>query len=625
MSEKIRVLSELSLNANMSFEVNAESVLGLPANPAHRTIAVAAGIPYIYSELLDGSGWYSWMPLTPGAVQASYLHTQGVASTTWTVAHNFNTNNYAYFVYDNNHNLVLAQMSVVDENTCTIHLTSAMTGTVVLFSLQHMNSVALSVSEELVLGTTTTVSIKESGGKLTVNNAAVALEAGVTADIAAVTASLSAVATAGTYASLTGKPTTVSTFTNDSEYQTASEVTATVSSKANIASPTFTGTVVLPSTTSIGTVTNTEISYVDGVTSSIQTQLDGKANLTGSSSTDFAVEDLTVHGNIMPAVPGVSTLGDATHKFGALYTEEMFVGANTLYIDGVAVLSSSADSIQFSADVNQGMRIATTGTGQTVLDSEAATIIRTNGTNADVLIQSEGITSTTRLTSGVQVTLTAPTIAVVGNGTVSGNLTIAGGLTVAGTTTTVNTTDLAIKDNIITLNTGEAGSGVALRYSGLDIDRGDLANQRIVWDETAGLWKVGTNGEEVAIATQPFVTAAISAAAMSGPTGATGAKGDTGTTGATGPTGPTGPTGAQGDTGATGATGATGPTGAQGDTGATGAVADGSAGTGFILNNNVVGTSYTIPVGSNATSCGPLTMTGGAVITVSGGSRWVVL
>jgi hypothetical protein len=343
-----------------------------------------------------------------------------------------------------------------------------------------MNSVALSVSEELVLGTTTTVSIKESGGKLTVNNAAVALEAGVTADIAAVTASLSAVATAGTYASLTGKPTTVSTFTNDSEYQTASEVTATVSSKANIASPTFTGTVVLPSTTSIGTVTNTEISYVDGVTSSIQTQLDGKANLTGSSSTDFAVEDLTVHGNIMPAVPGVSTLGDATHKFGALYTEEMFVGANTLYIDGVAVLSSSADSIQFSADVNQGMRIATTGTGQTVLDSEAATIIRTNGTNADVLIQSEGITSTTRLTSGVQVTLTAPTIAVVGNGTVSGNLTIAGGLTVAGTTTTVNTTDLAIKDNIITLNTGEAGSGVALRYSGLDIDRGDLANQRIV-------------------------------------------------------------------------------------------------------------------------------------------------
>jgi hypothetical protein len=43
---------------------------------------------------------------------------------------------------------------------------------------------------------------------------------------------------------------------------------------APIASPTFTGTVVLPSATSIGNVTSTEIGYVDGVTSAIQTQLD---------------------------------------------------------------------------------------------------------------------------------------------------------------------------------------------------------------------------------------------------------------------------------------------------------------------------------------------------------------
>ena len=49
---------------------------------------------------------------------------------------------------------------------------------------------------------------------------------------------------------------------------------------ANIASPTFTGTVVLPSTTSIGTVSSTELGYVDGVTSAIQTQLDSKITAT---------------------------------------------------------------------------------------------------------------------------------------------------------------------------------------------------------------------------------------------------------------------------------------------------------------------------------------------------------
>lgn len=42
---------------------------------------------------------------------------------------------------------------------------------------------------------------------------------------------------------------------------------------ARLASPTFTGTVVLPSSTSIGSVSSTEIGYLDGVTSSVQTQI----------------------------------------------------------------------------------------------------------------------------------------------------------------------------------------------------------------------------------------------------------------------------------------------------------------------------------------------------------------
>lgn len=57
------------------------------------------------------------------------------------------------------------------------------------------------------------------------------------------------------------------------------------STYAPINSPTFTGTVVLPSTTSIGTVSNTEISYLDGVTSSIQTQLGTYLPLIGATYT----------------------------------------------------------------------------------------------------------------------------------------------------------------------------------------------------------------------------------------------------------------------------------------------------------------------------------------------------
>ena len=60
---------------------------------------------------------------------------------------------------------------------------------------------------------------------------------------------------------------------------TASDVSlgnVTNESKATMfTSPTFTGTVTLPGTTSIGTVSSTEISYIDGAESNVQSQLNG--------------------------------------------------------------------------------------------------------------------------------------------------------------------------------------------------------------------------------------------------------------------------------------------------------------------------------------------------------------
>jgi hypothetical protein len=50
-----------------------------------------------------------------------------------------------------------------------------------------------------------------------------------------------------------------------------------------------------------------------------------------------------------------------------------------------------------------------------------------------------------------------------------------------------------------------------------------------------------------------------------------------------------------------------------------------SASGGFHLNALTVGTSYSIPSGSSASSVGPLTFSAGVAITVPSGSRWVVL
>jgi hypothetical protein len=45
---------------------------------------------------------------------------------------------------------------------------------------------------------------------------------------------------------------------------------------------------------------------------------------------------------------------------------------------------------------------------------------------------------------------------------------------------------------------------------------------------------------------------------------------------------------------------------------------------GIVVNSQTVGTSYTIAAGYSAMSAGPITLSGGVVVTVTSGSRWVV-
>jgi len=50
-----------------------------------------------------------------------------------------------------------------------------------------------------------------------------------------------------------------------------------------------------------------------------------------------------------------------------------------------------------------------------------------------------------------------------------------------------------------------------------------------------------------------------------------------------------------------------------------------NASNGLILNNSTINTSYTVPSGSNAISCGPITIASGISVTIASGSRWAVI
>lgn len=107
---------------------------------------------------------------------------------------------------------------------------------------------------------------------------------------------------------------------------------------APLASPTFTGTVVLPSTTSIGPVSSTEIGYLDGVTSAVQTQIDSKLAISTAASTYAPL--------ISPTFTGTVTLPYSTSIGGVSAIEIVYLDGVTSNIqtqlDGKAALASPA-------------------------------------------------------------------------------------------------------------------------------------------------------------------------------------------------------------------------------------------------------------------------------------------
>jgi len=80
---------------------------------------------------------------------------------------------------------------------------------------------------------------------------------------------------------------------------------------------------------------------------------------------------------------------------------------------------------------------------------------------------------------------------IAGNKTFDDNVTVRGNLYVIGTATTIYTEDLSIKDNLITINSGETNSGVTKRYAGIEVDRGALTNYVFLFDENQDNFRIG--------------------------------------------------------------------------------------------------------------------------------------
>ena len=232
---------------------------------------------------------------------------------------------------------------------------------------------------------------------------------------------------------------------------------------APLASPTFTGTVTLPATTSIGPVSATEIGYLDGVTSAIQTQLDSKLAVTTAATTYAPLASPTLTGTV--TLPATTSIGPVSAtEIGYLDGVTSSVQSQ---IDGKAGLVSPAFTGNPTAPTQ------TTGTNNTTLATtafvqqaafnsalpsqtgNAGKYVTTDGTSASWADIPAGVSSISFGTTGL-----TPATATNGNVTVAGTLAVAnGGTGVATLTGYAKGSGTSALTGVATIPVADGGTG----------------------------------------------------------------------------------------------------------------------------------------------------------------------
>jgi hypothetical protein len=126
-----RILSDVALYGALIMSNDATE---FPVNPSIGTIIIKNQCIYAYIKVGGLETWYPFASKTD-----SYIHVQGLASTTWVVHHNLGTTDIWYQLKDSNGNLIIAAKTDIDENTFEINLTSAAAGTCIVVAPQSID------------------------------------------------------------------------------------------------------------------------------------------------------------------------------------------------------------------------------------------------------------------------------------------------------------------------------------------------------------------------------------------------------------------------------------------------------------------------------------------------------
>ena len=261
--------------------------------------------------------------------------------------------------------------------------------------------------------------------------------------------------------------------------------------KAPLASPTFTGTVTLPSGTVTSamildeTIVNADISASAAIadtklaTISTASKVSNSATTATNANTASAIVARDASGNFAAGTVTAALSGNAS-------TASTLETARTISISGdvsgsVSFNGSSAVDISATIQPNS-VSLGTDTTGNYVNDVTAGTGVSVTHTPG------EGSSPTIAIGQDVA-TSASVTFARLDT---TGNVVIGGNLTVNGDTTTLNTETLSVEDNTVVLNSNATGSPTL--NAGIEVERGDSANVSVRWNESSDSWELTEDG-----------------------------------------------------------------------------------------------------------------------------------
>ena len=235
------------------------------------------------------------------------------------------------------------------------------------------------------------------------------------------------------------------------------------------------------------------------VTTAAQPNITSVGTLTSLTvNGNISANNANITGNIVPTSNNIYSLGSASS-----YWKDAFIGPGSLYINGVKVLEESSNAIVISADLNQTVKVTSSGSGDVQLQTTGTGVVAVKGPlqiqAANYITSSTGgpigfsnpinVDTLSSLSANTNLTISANGT---GNIQLNDDVTISGNLTINGVGGNLSVTSLTVEDNIIDISAET--TGVPVNNAGIRVIRGDEAAVQLRWNETTDTWQTTNDG-----------------------------------------------------------------------------------------------------------------------------------